>query len=399
MKNEEELLLKEIRVGIIGTGMISHTHMQRYAKIPNAKVVAVCDLNQEKLDAWRAQYGVESGYTDYRELLKRDDIDAVDVCLHNNLHVPMALEVLKAGKHCYCEKPMAGSYADAKLLYDFAKTCGKELSIHLEALFFPQSRVAKEMVDNGALGKVYHARSVGYRRRMRPGLDITGPALFQPEFLTAEYAGHGALYDMGVYHISQILYILGIPKLERVSGMTYQEIGADPRALEGKKFEVEELGLGFAKYENGLTLDILESWAIHMDNIGDSFVVGTKGGLRLPYQLEYQDQVLKYMNLVNGQTTEAEIRFDENEEINRTIDPNLFYNVNDQAHWIAYLSGQIPERIDTAWLALQTMLVSEGIFLSGKLGREVTVDEIEAMSESNAIRVQKTPYGSFQYDF
>ena len=145
--------------------------------------------------------------------------------------------------------------------------------------------------------------------------------------------------------------------------MTYQEIGADPRALEGKKFEVEELGLGFAKYENGLTLDILESWAIHMDNIGDSFVVGTKGGLRLPYQLEYQDQVLKYMNLVNGQTTEAEIRF------------------------------------DTAWLALQTMLVSEGIFLSGKLGREVTVDEIEAMSESNAIRVQKTPYGSFQYDF
>ena len=264
MKNEEELLLKEIRVGIIGTGMISHTHMQRYAKIPNAKVVAACDLNQEKLDAWRAQYGVESGYTDYRELLKRDDIDAVDVCLHNNLHVPMALEVLKAGKHCYCEKPMAGSYADAKLLYDFAKTCGKELSIHLEALFFPQSRVAKEMVDNGALGKVYHARSVGYRRRMRPGLDITGPALFQPEFLTAEYAGHGALYDMGVYHISQILYILGIPKLERVSGMTYQEIGADPRALEGKKFEVEELGLGFAKYENGLTLDILESWAIHM---------------------------------------------------------------------------------------------------------------------------------------
>ena len=127
--------------------------------------------------------------------------------------------------------------------------------------------------------------------------------------------------------------------------------------------------------------------------------MGTKGGLRLPYQLEYQDQVLKYMNLVNGQTTEAEIRFDENEEINRTIDPNLFYNVNDQAHWIAYLSGQIPERIDTAWLALQTMLVSEGIFLSGKLGREVTVDEIEAMSESNAIRVQKTPYGSFQYDF
>ena len=59
--------------------------------------------------------------------------------------------------------------------------------------------------------------------------------------MTAEYAGHGALYDMGVYHISQILYILGIPKLERVSGMTYQEIGADPRALEGKSLKSRSL--------------------------------------------------------------------------------------------------------------------------------------------------------------
>ena len=104
----------------------------------------------------------------------------------------------------------------------------------------------------------------------------------QPEFLTAEYAGHGALYDMGVYHISQILYILGHP--EAGAGFRYDLSGnsGGSQSLGWQKFEVEELGLGFAKYENGLTLDILESWAIHMDNIGDSFVVGTKGGLRLP---------------------------------------------------------------------------------------------------------------------
>ena len=64
MKNEEELLLKEIRVGIIGTGMISHTHMQRYAKIPNAKVVAACDLNQEKIG--RLESAIRRGKRLYR---------------------------------------------------------------------------------------------------------------------------------------------------------------------------------------------------------------------------------------------------------------------------------------------------------------------------------------------
>ena len=391
--------MKEIRIGIIGTGMISHQHMERYSKIPNAKVVAACDLNEEKLNKWCEKYGVENAYVDFRELLKRDDLDAVDVCLHNNLHVPMALEVLKAGKHCYCEKPMAGSYADAKLLYETAKKSGKELAIHLDFLFFPQSRVAREMVADGTLGHVYHARSVGYRRRMRPGLDITGPDSFAPEFITKKWAGHGALYDMGVYHISQMLYILGIPKLERVSGATYQEIGADPRALKDKAFEVEELGLGFAKYENGLTLDIMESWAIHMDEFGDSFLTGSKGGLRLGWKPGNHNGVLNYMGIINGQTFKTEIDLDESEAINRTLDPSLAMYENDQAHWIAYLSGQLSERIDTAWLALQTMLVSEGIFLSGKLGREVTAEEIEALSESNAIREQETPFGTIHYDF
>ncbi|MEG1686808.1 MAG: Gfo/Idh/MocA family oxidoreductase [Angelakisella sp.] len=389
--------MKEIRIGIIGAGMISHQHMERYQQIPNAKVVAVCDLNQDRLDAWCSKYQVQQGYTDYRKLLERDDLDAVDVCLHNNLHVPMALEVLRAGKHCYCEKPMAGSYADAKLLYEAAKTYGKELAVHLDFLFFPQSRVAKEMVDNGTLGRVYHARSLGYRRRMRPGLDITGKDSFSPDFLTQKWAGHGALYDMGVYHISQLLYILGMPTLERVSGMTYQEVEVDPRLQKDLVFQVEELGLGFAKYQNGLTLDIMESWAIHMDDFGKSFLVGSKGGLRIMDPPGSVYGGLKYLHLVNGQTTESVIDLDRNEKINRTADPLLCLNENDQTHWIAYLSGQLPQRIDTAWVALQTMLVSEGIFLSGKLGREVTADEIGAMSVSNAIRQQETAWGSFNY--
>ena len=75
------LNLKEIRIGIIGTGVISHQHMERYEKIPNATVVAACDIDKKKLEAWGQKWKVQDLYTDYRELLKRDDIDSVDVCL------------------------------------------------------------------------------------------------------------------------------------------------------------------------------------------------------------------------------------------------------------------------------------------------------------------------------
>jgi len=71
----------------------------------------------------------QATYTDFRELLKRDDIEAVDVCLHNNLHMPVTVAALQAGKHVYCEKPMAGAYCDAEMILRVAHAQGKLLSI------------------------------------------------------------------------------------------------------------------------------------------------------------------------------------------------------------------------------------------------------------------------------
>lgn len=392
--------MKEIRVALIGTGVISKQHMERYQNIPNAKVVAACDLDRRKLEAWGEAYQIQDLYTDYRELLKREDIDAVDVCLHNNLHLPMALEVLRAGKHCYCEKPMAGSYRDAKLLYEEAKRSGKELSIHLDFIFRPQSRIARKMVENGRLGQIYHARSVGLRRCMRPGLDVPPPA-FSRDFISGHWAGHGALYDMGVYHISQLLYILGTPKLERVTGHTYQKVPYLGRTASEAGMEVEELGVGLATYENGLTLDVLEAWAIHMDEFGPAFLTGDKGGLRLTDEWVQGNPSfgLKFLTTKEGSLLDIDLKAEENGRSEVFRDPSARFLADDQACWIAYLSGELKERYDTAWLALQTMLVSEGIFLSGALGREVAADEIESLSSSMAIREQETDWGIFHYEF
>lgn len=111
---------KEIRIAIIGTGMISERHMTVIDNLQRRghklKVVAAAEIKPERLKAFGEKYGIaeENLYADFREMLKRDDIDEVEVCVHNNLHTSVACAVLKAGFPCYCEKPMAASYAGLK---------------------------------------------------------------------------------------------------------------------------------------------------------------------------------------------------------------------------------------------------------------------------------------------
>ena len=400
--------MKEIRVGFIGTGVISHRHMKNYEKIPYVKVVAICDIDKAKMDAWGERYGIpeKDRYTDYRELLARDDIDSVDVCVHNNLHAPLSIAVMKAGKHCFCEKPMAASYRDAKTMYDawnaISKPQGKEFGIQISTLYEPQTRLARKMVQAGDLGHVYYVRCLGHRRRGRPGLDMTQ---LSKDFFSRELAGHGALFDMGIYHIAQMLFILGLPELKSVSGSVYTELAQSQKVLDGREFGVEELGLGFAKFENNLTFDFMESWALMIDEVGSSFIAGSKGGLRFvsdppaPFGDGRRVPGLKYITRMSERDVDIDLRVSANTGFEHGDDPDLVYYDENHAHWYAFLSGKIPARYPTAEIALATAKLSEGIFLSSQLGREIQADEIEGLSVSTAMRRQETPWGVFEYDF
>lgn len=400
-----------IRIGIIGTGVISNRHMTVWNKLPEAKVVAACDIDEKRLAAWGEKYGVTDLYRDYRDLLARDDIDAVDVCVHNNLHVPLSIAVMKSGKHCYCEKPMAGSYADAKLLYDAQKVYGKKLAIQISSIMTKQARIARDMIASGKLGDIYHMRSVGHRRLGRPGLDMP----LAPEFYSGFYAGHGALFDMGVYHISALLFAAGIPELESVYGRAYTGIPVDEKKLGGRTFDVEDFGVGLATYKGGLTLDIAESWALNIDDIGTTFIAGSKGGLKFIGMDGYggplavdpaRAGMMKIPDLAFYGYDDEGNMIDTQYNLASTMrfgggDPELAVYFDNHRHWIAYLKGELTDetRYNTPWLALQTMLVSEGVFLSGVHGRSLTKDEIEQMSVSTSVRRQETDWGVLEYDF
>lgn len=419
---------KEIRIAIIGCGMISHRHM---TVIDNLKrrghkltVVAAAEIDKDRLEAFGKQYGIPEDclYQDFREMLKRDDIDEVEVCVHNNLHTSVATAVMAAGFPCYSEKPMAASYADAKILYDAQKKYGQKLAIQISSIYNPQTRIAKRLIENGDLGKIYHARSVGHRRQGRPGYDMT---FFSPAFIDPKVGVHGPLFDLGIYHLAQMLYVMGMPELESVYGFTSCDYWTDPAIdrITNRTAPVEDLSVGLARFKGGLSMDIYEDWAMHMDEIGPSFIAGSLGGLKFtdvdqtggPMAVPASGQIVGGGILQKprlewfGVNKEGEL-FDNKLECaigditgqqELMLHPEMeMYNDN-QLQWYSYLRGDLTDetRIDSPYIAMKTAFLSEGVMLSNELGRSVTAEEINEKAKSIALREQETPFGTIHYDF
>ena len=368
---------RRVRIGIIGCGQIAQQHLTNYASIPDAEVVACADILPSAADTSAAKFGIPHVYYTAGEMLKRDDLDAVDVCLHNNLHMPGATAVLESGRPCYCEKPMAGAFADAAKMLETAKAAKLPLHIQLAGLYRDEVRAAKDLIDAGELGDVYHARSAGHRRRGRPFVDGYG----KPSFVQKQNSGGGALYDMGVYHISELLFLLGNPAPDRITGKTYQKIAMDEKRRKEAGYSVEELGTGFVRFANGdLSLDIIEAWAIHLDQMEGSVIVGSEGGVRLGPPFGFFKSVGDLD--VNGTASLGAANYRWRKL--RTEDGDTDLRASSQSHWIAHLQGKT-DLLPTAEIALNTMLISEGIYLSEKLGREVTADEVSELSKSTAL--------------
>ncbi len=369
--------MDKVRIGVIGCGQIANmSHFPRYASYPDAEIVAACDIRQDRLDAACDTYKIPNKYTDFRKMLERDDLDAIDVCLHNNMHAPATIAALRAGKNVYCEKPIAGSYADGKLMVDTALECGKKLHIQLGFIYQPNTRAAKNLIDGGKLGHIYHMRSIGYRRRGRPYVDGYGAI----EFAQKSVAAGGALFDMGVYHISQLLYLTNMPRIEKISGRIYREMNnADPVKVAESGFNVEELGTGFIRFSDGLTMDVLESWSVHMNPFEESCIFGSDGGIRLePFGFYTTMCDLELNATVNTKGYDSRMH---------EMYPNDVVNFDSSTrHWISALRGKVA-LLPTAELALQTMLIQEGIYLSSARNEEITADEVIFTSKTNALAI------------
>ncbi|MBP1993936.1 Gfo/Idh/MocA family protein [Paenibacillus eucommiae] len=277
--------MSKLRLGVIGTGGIfKHVHLPALLKHADIEIVALCDIIPAKAQIIADEHGIQQVYENYRDVLARDDIDAVDICTPNLYHSEIAIAALNAGKHVFCEKPDAVNQHEALKMKQAAESSGKVLMVMRNNRFRAVSQFLKRVSEQGHLGDIYAGRCGWIRRRGIPGKGGW--------FTTKELSGGGPLIDLGVHMIDLTVWLMGNPKPVSVSGSTYCKFAASTISdSEHSKFgetqsegvfDVEDLANGYIRFDNGASLQLEFSWA---SNIGEesNFVElrGTKGGFKL----------------------------------------------------------------------------------------------------------------------
>ena len=274
---------KKLKIGIIGTGWIAGAHIENYKLMPDVEIVAGADLVPGKAEAFFKKFGVEGVrcYNSHKEMLDAEpDLDAVSVCTYNRTHAECTIYALNKGVNVLLEKPMCVTIEEAVEIRKAEKASGKVLSIGFQPRFNPNMKNLKSIVESGVLGKIYYIQTGGGRRN---GI----PTPYGTTFIEDETAGIGALGDIGCYSLDMVLNAIGYPKPLTVSGYKSAYFGTDPGYYPthpeyAKKFSVDDFGAAFIRLEGDIVLDFRISWAMNMDTSGDTLILGTKGGLRIP---------------------------------------------------------------------------------------------------------------------
>ncbi|MGJ3241481.1 MAG: Gfo/Idh/MocA family protein [Opitutales bacterium] len=265
---------KPLRCAVIGLGM-GRNHANAFHTFPDAELVAVADLDETRLAQFADAVGKDGLYTDHKAMLAEARPDLVAIALPNFLHRPVTEEVLAAGCHAICEKPMAMTVEEAEAMKAAAKQAGKQLGINFSQRFNGGHRAMEQLVAAGKLGDIYHAYTSWTRRDGFPG--------FGGWFGQKKMSGGGPLIDLGVHRIDRALSLMGYPTVASVYGTTHKKIGV-PRAQEqGKAFDVEDFATGCVRFTNGASLIFEVSWAGHrVGKEGQEMrIVGTEGALEM----------------------------------------------------------------------------------------------------------------------
>ena len=276
--------MKTYNVGIVGCGGISRwAHYPFYKNDKRVKVVAVCDIRKERAEAFVRDFYPEAAvYTDYRDLVAREDIDCVDICTPNYLHSEIAVAAFAHGKNVFSEKPDAVSPEKAIAMKEAAEKAGKLLMVMRNNRFADASAYMKKYIEAGRMGEIYAGRCAWQRRRGIPGKGGW--------FTTKAQSGGGPLIDLGVHMIDLAVWLMGNPTPVAVSGNTFCKFASndvsdsvnsnfgDKKA--GGTFDVEDLAMGMIRFDNGAVLQIEFSWASNVKE-EHRFVElrGTKAGM------------------------------------------------------------------------------------------------------------------------
>jgi predicted dehydrogenase len=292
-----------LRVGVVGLGYAGTTHLTSFAAIPGVQIAALAGKETDRLALLGAEHNVPHLFEDWEELVALPELDIVSVATPNALHHPITVAALTAGKHVFCEKPLALDTTQASEMVQAARTNDRVLEVAFNHRRRADVQFARRYLETESIGRIYHARASWKRRSGIPGL--------RSWFTSKSMAGGGALIDLGPHVLDSLLFLLGEPRVVAVSAVTHGELGRagygamnrqEQMASDTGSFEVEDLASALFRLDDGSSVAFEISWAGHTVDDEDITIelLGVDGGLRLFVPRYASDDTLRMYRDVDG---------------------------------------------------------------------------------------------------
>ena len=259
--------MDRVRVGIIGSKFAAELHVKAYKRCPHAQVVAVASKSAQSAQAFAGRHGIAAACDDYREVLAREDVDLVSVCVPNHLHCDAALACAAAGKHVVCEKPLATSAEDAGKMLGAAREAGVRLMYAEDWIFAPALVRAREIVEQGALGELLYLKA-----------KETHSGTHSPYAQSRETCGGGAMIHLAIHPLGWVCHMKAP---HRVVAVSASMSGGAEKNLKHKSYGGEDWAVATLTFDDG-THALVEGNYITVGGLDDVVeLYGSKGVLKV----------------------------------------------------------------------------------------------------------------------
>lgn len=327
------------KIAVIGLGGVAQlVHLPILSKIKSVDIVAVSELNKTRLHTVAEKFNIKEQFTNYSDMLKNVDFDAVIISTPTNTHKDIAVECLNNNKHVLIEKPIALNYQETKDIDDAAKKNKCHAMVGMNFRFRPDTMLLKSLINSGELGEMFYIKC-GWTRKQSSE---------QKWFNKKNLAGGGVLLDLGIVMLDTALWLLDYPKVKTVSAQNFSH----------KQQAVEDSSVGFIRFNNSSILNYEVSWSFHDET--DSFklaALGTEGTGHLNPLRAYKKVASTRVDYTIGSGSQTKNLFKKSYE-------------NELKHFIGTIKGSNPI-ISSSEEALSRMKMVEGLYESAKTKSEI----------------------------
>ncbi len=274
-----------INIGIIGCGKIAQTrHIPEYIDNKNCNILGFYDRNKSRSDEMAKKYGGIS-YDSYQDLLSDKNINAVSVCVTNNLHAEITITALRAGKHVLCEKPMATTISDCKTMVKAADENGRKLLIGHNQRLTPTHKKARELIRDGIIGDIITFRTTfGHGGPETWSID-SGPNVW---FFNKKSAAIGAMADLGIHKTDLIQFLTD----DAIVETTAKLVTLNKRNSAGELIDVDDNAFCIYRTKRGIVGTMTASWTFYGPEDNSTILYGSKGIMRIYDDPDYSIKVL-----------------------------------------------------------------------------------------------------------